>query len=164
MNIVFDEHILKAMNALPEREKYKLKHTIKSYLDFNKPEVHLAEKVLYNVRKLIVNEDGSCLLEFDEKRFFPNDKYGDYTGAFAIKNDDFLPFFTKYDIVFWSETESEPGDIALVKTKKDGKYYMVTHDPSYFETLDCSRVFHPEDVEIMGRVEKIYFDENTPEM
>lgn len=159
MSITFNSGDLQIMNELPEREKYILRDIIKNYAEraLQDKEENVFWMAVWEVE---FGDDTSYdLIDYNVHPF--DKKYECDAGqAIHINTDRFLPHFTKHDILLFKGGESEEGDYALVETKIDNKYYIVTHDNGFYETLDSDKIFLPCQVKSFGKLVKIIYDEN----
>ena len=159
MSINFDRSTLEVMNELPERERYILADIIKNYAE-RATQAKENDVFWIPVWEIEFGDDtayvliGYNLCPFDKKY-----ECG-ATQAIRINTDRFLPHFTKYDTLLFKGGESEEGDYALVESKIDNKYYIVTHDHGFYETLDGNKIFLPCQVKSFAKLVKIIYDEN----
>lgn len=159
MSVEFDRFTLDIMNGLPEREKYILADIIKNYAE-RATQAKENETFWVPVWEIEFGDDTNYnLIDYNLCPFDKKYECG-ATQAIYMNTDRFLPHFTKHDILLFKGGESEEGDYALVESKIDNKYYLVTHDHSFYETLDGNKIFLPCQVKSFAKVVKIIYDED----
>ena len=158
MSVEFDRTTLDIMNELPERERYILADIIKNYAERAR-QAKVNDVFWVPVWEIKFGDDTNY--ELIDYKLMPFDKKYECgaTRAIRIDTDRFLPHFTKHDTLLFKDEQSEEGDYALVGSKIDDKYYLVTHDHGFYETLDSNKIFLPCQVRGLAKLVKVIYDE-----